>query len=51
MWIMFVGGSATTQSNHIFLLDASDLEDSQGISTALLSKTGENDIKEANPAN
>ncbi len=43
-WILFTGGDPQTQTNHIFLLDVSDLKDSQGISPDLLSPTGENDI-------
>lgn len=44
-WILFVGGDDKTKSNHIFLLDASDLNDTRGISRDLLSQTGDNDIK------
>ena len=44
-WILFVAGDETTKSNHIFLLDVSDLKDTKGISRKLLSKTGDNDIK------
>jgi hypothetical protein len=43
-WIMFVGGDAETKTNHIFLLDASDLKDAKGISGKLLSKSGEKNI-------
>ncbi len=43
-WILMTGGDTTTRTNHIFLLDASDLKDSEGISTELLSATGANDI-------
>ena len=43
-WIMFVGGDSKTKTNHIFLLDASDLKDTRGISRELLSKTGDNNI-------
>jgi hypothetical protein len=43
-WIMFVGGDPDTKTNHIFLLDASDLKDTKGISRELLSKTGAKNI-------
>jgi hypothetical protein len=43
-WIMFTGGDPKTRTCHIFLLDVSDLKDSQGISRQLLSPSGENDI-------
>jgi len=43
-WIMFVVGDTRTESNHIFLLDASDLKDTKGVSRELLSKTGDNDV-------
>lgn len=43
-WILFTGGDPESQTSHIFLLDVSDLKDSQGISRDLLSRTGENDI-------
>jgi len=43
-WIMFVGGDPATKTNHIFLLDASDLKPARGISRRLLSKTGEKNI-------
>jgi len=43
-WIMFVGGDPKTKTNHIFLLDASDLKDTKGISRKLLSKTGDKNI-------
>ena len=41
---MFVGGDAETKTNHIFLLDASDLKDAKVISGKLLSKSGEKNI-------
>ena len=44
-WILFTGGDPKTKTNHIFLLDVSDLNDSRGISRKLLSPTGENDIR------
>jgi hypothetical protein len=42
-WILFTGGDPASQTCHLFLLDISDLTDSEGISPALLSATGEND--------
>lgn len=48
-WILFTGGDPATQTNHIFLLDASDLKDVEGISAELLSPTGENDATRAKP--
>jgi hypothetical protein len=43
-WILFTGGDPASQTSHMFLLDVSDLEDAQGISTDLLSPTGANDL-------
>ncbi len=43
-WILMTGGDSSTRTNHIFLLDVSDLKDSEGISTDLLSPTGANDL-------
>lgn len=43
-WILFTGGDSTTRSNHIFLLDVSDLKDTEGISQELLSPTGANSV-------
>jgi unsaturated rhamnogalacturonyl hydrolase len=40
-WILFVGGDETTKSNHIFLLDASGLKETKGVSREWLSKTGD----------
>ncbi len=42
-WILFTGGDPATQTAHIFLLDVSDLQDSEGIGVNLLSATGAND--------
>jgi hypothetical protein len=42
-WILFTGGDPATESTHIFLLDVSDLNRSEGISRDLLSPTGAND--------
>ena len=44
-WILVTAGDITTQTNHIFLVDVSDLKDSEGIRTDLLSPTGANDLK------
>jgi len=44
-WIMFVGGDRETKSNHIILLDVTDLKDTRGVSREMLSKTGDNDIE------
>ncbi len=43
-WILFTGGDPASQTAHIFLLDISDLKDSQGISRELLSPTGAHDM-------
>jgi hypothetical protein len=43
-WILFTAGDPATRTNHIFLLDASDLKDTKGISADLLSPTGANDL-------
>ena len=43
-WILFTGGDPATKTNHIFLLDVSDLHDTEGISPELLSPTGANDV-------
>ena len=43
-WILFTGGDAENETCHLFLLDVSDLADSQGIGPHLLSPTGENDL-------
>ena len=43
-WILFTGGDAATQTSQIFLLDVSDLQESEGISADLLSPTGANDL-------
>lgn len=42
-WILFSGGDPASQTTHLFLLDTSDLADSQGIDEKLLSPTGAND--------
>jgi hypothetical protein len=39
-WILFTGGDRSTETCHIFLLDISDLGDSQGIGPELLSPMG-----------
>lgn len=43
-WIIMTGGDEQ-QRAQVFLLDASDLPDTVGVSTALLSATGANDIQ------
>ncbi len=43
-WIMFTAGDPATKTNHIFLLDVSDLPDTKGIDQHLLSETGANDL-------
>jgi hypothetical protein len=43
-WILFTGGDPASQTCHLFLLDASDLHDSEGISADLLSSSGANDL-------
>ena len=42
---MFVAGDHETKSNHIVLLDVSDLTDTKGVSREMLSKTGDNNIQ------
>ncbi len=42
--ILFTGGDPASETNHMFLLDVSDLPESQGVSTDLLSPTGEHDL-------
>lgn len=44
-WILFTGGDPASHTPHMFLLDISDLKDSQGVSRDLLSPTGANDLK------
>ena len=48
-WILFTGGDPATETNHIFLLDASDLKDVSGISSEKLSPTGEHDMTYVKP--
>lgn len=43
-WIMYVGGDSSSETNHIFLVDVSDLEDTRGITEDLLSHDGEHNI-------
>jgi len=43
-WIMFTAGDPRTRTNHIFLLDVSDLNPTAGVGPDLLSPTGANDI-------
>lgn len=42
-WILFTAGDTRTRTNHIFLLDVSDLKQTEGISTDLLSRSGAHD--------
>ena len=44
-WILFVGGDDETKSNHIFLLDVSDLKGTQAVSKEMLRKTGDNQVE------
>lgn len=48
-WILFTAGDPTTETNHLFLLDVSDLRDTHGISPDLLSPTGANDRTRRRP--
>ena len=43
-WILFTGGDLTTKTNHLFLLDASDLKEVGDIFPELLSPTGEHSV-------
>jgi hypothetical protein len=43
-WILFTGGDADSETNHIFLLDVSDLKETDVIARRKLSATGENDV-------
>ena len=43
-WLLFVAGDPATQSNHIHLLDVSDLPATEGVGRDLLSRDGRNDI-------
>lgn len=45
-WILLTAGDPTTETNHIFLLDASDLNAVDEISAEMLSPTGEHDVTE-----
>lgn len=45
-WLLFVAGDFKSESNHIFLLDVSDLPVTEGVGSELLSPEGENDIHE-----
>jgi hypothetical protein len=44
-WVLFTGGDAATKKDQIFLLDISDLKDTQGVTLDLLSHAGANDRK------
>lgn len=43
-WLLFVAGDPETETNHLHLLDISDVPETEGIGTHLLSPTGQNDI-------
>lgn len=43
-WILMSAGDPATRTNHMFLLDVSDLDDTEGISEQWLSTTGEHDL-------
>jgi rhamnogalacturonyl hydrolase YesR len=43
-WILFTAGDPATKTDQVFLLDISDVKDTQGITPDLLSHTGANDI-------
>jgi hypothetical protein len=43
-WILFTGGDPRTKTNHVFLLDVSDVADTLGINPDLSSPTGANDL-------
>lgn len=45
-WLLFVAGDPAYESNHIFLLDVSDLPVTEGVGPELLSHNGVNDIDE-----
>jgi hypothetical protein len=45
-WILLTAGDPASRTNQLFLLDVSDLKDTQGISPELLSATGANDLGE-----
>lgn len=44
-WLLFVAGDPVTESNHLFLLDVSDIPATEGVGREWLSKDGANDIK------
>jgi hypothetical protein len=43
-WLLITAGDKRSHTNHLFLLDVSDLNDTKGISTDLLSPEGKNDL-------
>ena len=43
-WLLFVAGDSVSQTNHLHLLDISDLPDTEGIGPEFLSPEGSNDI-------
>jgi hypothetical protein len=48
-WILFTGGDADSETNHLFLLDVSDLKSLDVVSSQKLSPTGENDLTRTMP--
>ncbi|MEX0332426.1 MAG: TolB family protein [Puniceicoccaceae bacterium] len=44
-WLLFVAGDPETETNHLHLLDMSDLPETEGIGRELLSPDGVNDLK------
>jgi hypothetical protein len=43
-WLLFVAGDPASETNHILLLDVSDLPETEGVGPELLSSEGVNDI-------
>lgn len=43
-WILYTGGDDHTKTQQLFLMDISDISDTQGVTRQLLSHTGENDV-------
>ena len=48
-WILFTGGDPATETNHIYLLDATDLRPVEGISQEMLSGSGAHDMVRKRP--
>ena len=49
-WILFTGGDPTTETNHIYLLDATDLKLAEGMSQEMLSGSGAHDMTQNRPS-